>query len=75
MWQLILAYISGFTNSNAVRSNGTSQHNKSQSNSAASGRGLIPKARIKTIKMTLVIVLGKRVWYIPEKNNVHLHFF
>ena len=27
--------------------------------SSASGRGLIPKARIKTIKMTLVIVLGK----------------
>ena len=25
----------------------------------ASSRGLIPKAKIKTIKMTLVIVLGK----------------
>ena len=32
---------------------------KLETSSGASSRGLIPKARIKTIKMTLVIVLGK----------------
>ncbi len=53
--------ISGFTSStaNATRSNGASHQTTQHSNSGASGRGVIPKARIKTIKMTLVIVLGR----------------
>ena len=41
------------------RANGhVALHTSTPASSASSSRGVIPKARIKTIKMTLVIVLG-----------------
>ena len=47
-----------------VRFSSVSRH---QSVSASSSRGVIPKAKIKTIKMTFVIVLGKHISYITSK--------
>ncbi|KAL5006007.1 hypothetical protein ScPMuIL_017165 [Solemya velum] len=49
--------------SNGIGSN--RKHNCSQNNSAISSRGLIPKAKIKTIKMTFVIVLAFIVCWSP----------
>lgn len=34
----------------------------------ASSRGIIPRAKIKTVKMTIVIVIGK---YVIEELNEH----
>ena len=50
-----------FNSPASARANGVSMTNaqsQKKGESSTSGRGVIPKARIKTIKMTLVIVLG-----------------
>ena len=52
---------SEFNSPGSVRANGvvlTNTQTQKKGESSTSGRGVIPKARIKTIKMTLVIVLG-----------------
>ena len=58
---VLLTFLAEFNSPASARANGvaltnTQTHKKSES--STSGRGVIPKARIKTIKMTLVIVLG-----------------
>jgi len=58
----------------SISSSSSSRRNKGKLESIRVSRGVIPQAKIKTVKMTFVIVLGKYTWPIRCQYIVHYGF-
>lgn len=61
---LLLPYIDGILRKSTCRGKQETVNNGEDDSRRASSRGLIPKAKIKSVKMTLVIVFGKQLYVI-----------